>query len=65
MAEINIEKKRSVSPLIFFIILALLALAGWYYYANYMMDTPATVAPAATTSALEPNRANATIGDLA
>lgn len=55
MAEIHIEKKRKLSPLIWLILLVLLAVASWFFYRNYMISSPTNTVPAATTSTLRPS----------
>jgi len=68
MAEINIEKKRSMSPLIWMILLAVLAIAGYIFYSGYydgrQNAQPEATAPAATTSSIA-QPVNLLIGDLA
>jgi len=50
MAEINIERKRGVSPLVWILLLIVLSAIGWFGYNAYVNGgTISTNAPAATT----------------
>lgn len=50
MAEINIERKRGVSPLVWILLLIVLGAIGWFGYNTYMKGGISTNVPAATTS---------------
>lgn len=52
MAEIHIEKKRNLSPLIWLILLIVLAVAGWWVYTNYFAGNRVVTQPASTTSSI-------------
>ena len=51
MAEINVERKRGVSPLVWILVLLVVAALAWLIYSMYVVeDTQEAPAPATTTT---------------
>jgi flagellar basal body-associated protein FliL len=51
MAEIHVERKRGVSPIIWVLLVLVLAALGWLAYSMYVVEQePAQPAPAPTTT---------------
>ncbi len=52
MAEINIERKRGGSPLLWILLLVALAVVGWFVYTNYMATPTVQQVPVTTTTGM-------------
>ncbi|HUF17243.1 MAG TPA: hypothetical protein VMS12_04270 [Thermoanaerobaculia bacterium] len=51
MAEIHVERKRGLSPIVLVLVLLVMVALGWLIYSMYVTERePAQPAPAATTT---------------
>lgn len=52
MAEIRVEKKRGVSPLVWIVVLLVVAALAWLIYSMSAVESTPEPAPATTTTAV-------------